>query len=86
MSWVRDAFCGLYRNWGRLADPSGALPYLRSSVLNGCRSVLRRRALGHRVGSVLVLTNLQPGTNATIVHDGRGTSIPWSRYIADAAW
>jgi hypothetical protein len=37
-------------------------------------------------GSVLVLTNLQPGTNATIVHDGRNTSIPWSRYIADAAW
>jgi hypothetical protein len=23
---VQDAFCGLYRNWGRLADPSGALP------------------------------------------------------------
>jgi hypothetical protein len=37
-------------------------------------------------GSVLVLTYLQPGTNATIVHDGRNTSIPWSRYIADAAW
>jgi RNA polymerase sigma-70 factor (sigma-E family) len=46
---VQDAFCGLYRNWGRLADPSGALPYVRSSVLNGCRSVRRRRALGHRV-------------------------------------
>ena len=37
-------------------------------------------------GSVLLLTYLQPGTNATIVHDGRGTSIPWSRYIAVAAW
>jgi hypothetical protein len=37
-------------------------------------------------GSVLVLTYLQPGPNATIVHDGRETSIPWSRYIADAAW
>jgi RNA polymerase sigma-70 factor (sigma-E family) len=46
---VQDAFCGLYRNWGRLADPSGALAYVRSSVLNGCRSVLRRRALGLRV-------------------------------------
>jgi RNA polymerase sigma-70 factor (sigma-E family) len=46
---VQDAFCGLYRNWGRLADPGGALPYVRSSVLNGCRSVLRRRALGLRV-------------------------------------
>jgi hypothetical protein len=37
-------------------------------------------------GSVLVLTYLQPGTNATIVHDGRDTSIPWSRDIAVAAW
>ncbi len=37
-------------------------------------------------GSALVLTYLQPGTNATIVHDGRDTSIPWSRYIAVAAW
>jgi hypothetical protein len=37
-------------------------------------------------GSFLVLTYLQPGTNATIVHDGRDTSIPWSRYISVAAW
>jgi len=37
-------------------------------------------------GGVLVLSYLRPGTNATIVHDGRDTSIPWSRYIAVAAW
>ena len=46
---VQDAFCGLYLRWDRLADPSGALAYVRSSVLNGCRTALRRRALGHRV-------------------------------------
>jgi RNA polymerase sigma-70 factor (sigma-E family) len=46
---VQDAFCGLYRRWDRLADPGGALAYVRSSVLNGCRTALRRRALGHRV-------------------------------------
>ena len=40
---VQDAFFGLYRNWGRLADPAGALPYVRSSAPNGCRSALRRR-------------------------------------------
>lgn len=39
---VQDAFCGLYRNWARLADQAKALPYVRSSVLNGCRSALRR--------------------------------------------
>jgi len=37
-------------------------------------------------GSVLVLTYLRPGTNATIVHDGRSTPIPWSPYISVAAW
>jgi len=40
---VQEAFCGLYRHWARLDDPRGALPYLRASVLNGCRSAIRRR-------------------------------------------
>jgi RNA polymerase sigma-70 factor (sigma-E family) len=40
---VQEAFCGLYRRWNQLADPGSAVPYLRSSVLNGSRSVLRRR-------------------------------------------
>jgi RNA polymerase sigma-70 factor (sigma-E family) len=40
---VQEAFCGLYRRWNHLDDPGNALRYLRSSVLNGCRSVLRNR-------------------------------------------
>jgi RNA polymerase sigma-70 factor (sigma-E family) len=40
---VQEAFCGLYRRWERLADDAKALSYLRSSVLNGCRSELRSR-------------------------------------------
>lgn len=40
---VQEAFCGLFRHWYRLRDPAKAVPYLRSSVLNGCRSALRRR-------------------------------------------
>jgi RNA polymerase sigma-70 factor (sigma-E family) len=51
---VQDAFCGLYRNWDRLADHDRALAYVRSSVLNGSRSALRRRAVGQR------LTSYQP--------------------------
>ena len=50
---VQDAFAGLYRRWGRLADQTKALQYLRSSVLNGCRTVIRR----HRP----VLELLDPG-------------------------
>lgn len=39
---VQEAFCGLYRAWGRMPDHGNALGYVRASVLNGCRSALRR--------------------------------------------
>jgi len=40
---VQEAFCGLYRRWHALSDTERALSYVRSSVINGCRSALRRR-------------------------------------------
>ncbi|GAA2720255.1 SigE family RNA polymerase sigma factor [Actinocorallia aurantiaca] len=40
---VQEAFLGLYRRWRSLRDPGKALVYARSAVLNGSRSVLRRR-------------------------------------------
>jgi RNA polymerase sigma-70 factor (sigma-E family) len=40
---VQEAFCGLYLRWDRLSDTGHGLAYVRSSVLNGCRSVVRRR-------------------------------------------
>src|SRR5882724_11543418 len=40
---VLEAFLGLFRGLGRLSDPDRAVAYLRASVLNGCRSVLRSR-------------------------------------------
>jgi hypothetical protein len=57
---VQEAFCGLYRRWDHLDDPGNALRYLRSSVLNGCRSVLRNLARLHlRLGQ-------EPGRAATV--------------------
>jgi RNA polymerase sigma-70 factor (sigma-E family) len=40
---VQDAFFGLCRGLPGLRDRSKALPYLRASVINGSRSVLRAR-------------------------------------------
>lgn len=40
---VQEAFAALHRRWPALADREAALGYLRSCVLNGSRSVLRRR-------------------------------------------
>jgi RNA polymerase sigma-70 factor (sigma-E family) len=41
---IQDAFLGLFRRWAALDDPERALAYVRSSVFNGCRTVLRKRA------------------------------------------
>jgi RNA polymerase sigma-70 factor (sigma-E family) len=45
---VQDAFVALHGRWGRLADPDRAVAYLRTSVLNGARSALRRRSVAAR--------------------------------------
>jgi len=62
---VQDAFCGLHRRWDKLRDPSKALPYVRSAVLNGCRTEFRRTkaALGSS-GSDDYEARLPPGWSA----------------------
>jgi RNA polymerase sigma-70 factor (sigma-E family) len=40
---VQDAFAALHRRWGSLQSDDAAIGYLRTSVVNGARSVLRRR-------------------------------------------
>jgi RNA polymerase sigma-70 factor (sigma-E family) len=43
---VQESFLGLYRGWARVRDPAKAAGYLRTSVINGCRDVHRRRLAG----------------------------------------
>jgi RNA polymerase sigma-70 factor (sigma-E family) len=45
---VQDAFVAVHGRWDRLRDHSKALAYLRQSVVNGSRSVLRRRGTAAR--------------------------------------
>ena len=52
---MQDCFIALHRAWWRVRDTSTALFYLRRSVINKSRSVLRRRALAVRQREVLVL-------------------------------
>ncbi|GII89966.1 RNA polymerase sigma factor [Sinosporangium siamense] len=42
---VQDAFVAIHGAWRRLRDPDKALAYLRQSVVNRSRSVLRHRAV-----------------------------------------
>ncbi len=45
---VQDAFAALYRKWDSIRDPHAAVGYLRTSVVNGSRNVLRRRMVARR--------------------------------------
>jgi len=47
---VQDAFMGLHRRWQRQGPPDSPPAYLRTSVVNGCRSALRRRKLASLAG------------------------------------
>ena len=44
---VQDAFAKVYDRWHRLDEPGG---YLRTAVVNGARSELRKREVRRRVG------------------------------------
>jgi len=45
---VQDAFVALHRRWSSLADPAAGQGYLRTSVVNGARSVVRHRTVEER--------------------------------------
>ncbi len=64
---VQEAFCGLYRRWDGLASTDGALYYVRASVLNGCRSALRRRAVRRGFVQHQTLAGEPPAASAETV-------------------
>jgi len=64
---VQKAFCGLYRRWDRLASTDGALYYVRTSVLNGCRSTLRRQAVRRGFLQQRTLADPPPAASAESV-------------------
>jgi RNA polymerase sigma-70 factor (sigma-E family) len=45
---VQDVFVTLHQKWSRLRDPDKAVAYLRQSVVNRSRSVLRHRTVVDR--------------------------------------
>src|SRR5690348_16973666 len=53
---VQDAFLAVHRNAGQLQDPQAILGYLRVCVVNGARSMLRRRRVARKYQHV----GLQP--------------------------
>jgi RNA polymerase sigma-70 factor (sigma-E family) len=63
---VQDAFLALHRRWVWMRDPGAAREYLRRSVLNGCRSQLRRRRT-RRTAATPTEASLSPSAEAAAV-------------------
>jgi RNA polymerase sigma-70 factor (sigma-E family) len=61
---VQDAFLALHKRCGTLRDPDAALGYLRASVVNLSRSVLRRRQVARNHLKVA-----EPEATAAADHD-----------------
>ena len=59
---VQDAYVALHRSWSSLRDPEAAEAYLRSAVLNRCRSWVRRKAT-QRAKKPLLLVQASPSTS-----------------------
>jgi RNA polymerase sigma-70 factor (sigma-E family) len=62
---VQDAFAALHTRWARLRDPHAATGYLRTSVLNASRSVLRRRRTAR--GYVPPAVGVGPGADDAVL-------------------
>jgi len=80
---VQEAFVALHRNWRLLRDPEAAEAYLRSAVLNRCRSWVRRQVT-QRAARPLMLVREQHESpeDATVGRDEVGSLVAVMRTLA----
>ena len=79
---VQDAFVALHKNWRSVRDPKAAETYLRSAVLNRCRSWMRRQVTQRSVRPLmLVRTEQQSAEDTTLVREGVGSLVALMRTL-----
>jgi RNA polymerase sigma-70 factor (sigma-E family) len=66
---VQEAFCSLYRRWRYLSDHEKALAYVRSAVLNSCRSQLRARVRAERRGRPIAVSHAASAEDDALLAD-----------------
>ena len=68
---VQDAFIALHRHWRMLREQPAAVAYLRTAVINGCRSRQRRLVLARRVLPTLgpVATSVPSSEETAVLRD-----------------
>jgi DNA-directed RNA polymerase specialized sigma24 family protein len=69
---VQEAFCGLCRAWDRLPSHDKVAGYLKVSVLNGCRSVMRR---SRRVPAPIEVTSAASAEADALVGEERRAAV-----------
>lgn len=80
---VQDAFAALYRNWSSLRDGRDAETYLRSAVLNRCRSWVRRQVTQKAARPLMLVREQHEGPEDTIVsRDEVGSLVAVMRTLA----
>lgn len=80
---VQEAFVALHRNWGSLRDPEVAEAYLRSAVLNGSRSWVRRQVTQRAARPLmLVREHHESPEDATVARDEVGSLVAVMRTLA----
>jgi RNA polymerase sigma-70 factor (sigma-E family) len=77
---VQDAFEHLHRGWHGLSQPSSGLAYVRSSVLNGCRSVHRKAAVARKHEPKLAGPQ-EPGADTSAAADDRSEVVAALRLL-----
>ena len=78
---VQDAFLGLYRRWDKIGDSDKALAYARSSVLNGCRDVLRKRS--RKLPVALVDVNMESAEARALLGEEHREVLTALRHLPD---
>ncbi len=81
---VQDAFVSLHRNWRKLRDPEAAGAYVRSAVLNRCRSWVRRQATQRAKRPLLLVQGGAPPKgpeDTTVARDEVGSVVAEMRAL-----
>jgi len=80
---VQDAFVSLHRNWRSMRDPEAAEAYLRSAVLNRCRSWVRRQVSQRAARPLMLVSDLQESAeDSTVGRDEVGSLVAVMRTLA----
>ena len=80
---VQDAFVALHRHWSKLDDPEAAEAYLRSAMLNRCRSWVRRQVTQRAPRPLtLVREHVQSPEDTMVARDEVGSLVAVMRTLA----